>query len=519
MVDDAPKQVAKLILPFAVPAGDQIKAFTKDEEMAAVLYLAESNRKTGDGHFWKKPDEKLAFIAEVCYPIWLVPWNRETLLFDGLGVTTSTLSYNILPDIDAFNHDIQASAKTCETYSKALSRNANYFQNFTGKEEETIEGLITDPDFIRDFWVYLLEVQAAKTPFATKAVVSPTINESDITVFVKELSALRGKIEEDARNLEASMTLLTTATKEKTRAIREESTKNRKKLAQEIKKVKPRVTREIRQIRKKHNAQIGKLSKRFAERLRVLHKNRRKLQNLRKKSPTAKRRIKAIDRKIANVETAKKLKISQQRAVRDTCIEKARKILKGLEASRETWIRTKQHEKTLLEDRTSSIITQMNEMVKLKDAGIHEFYRISMDAYEISRPTRRNSYELIYLPFYLVRYETESKRRYVAYPPSIIGSIGILTKVKGILGGARMESFLQSYSKAITTLLEQLVMLVQKNPVLEREISNAAIQASILRVTELRVGVNRGLKTLKSKKWLSENDRQTLAKLLYTYSI
>ncbi len=141
-----------------------------------------------------------------------------------------------------------------------------------------------------------------------------------------------------------------------------------------------------------------------------------------------------------------------------------------------------------------------------------------MDAYGIDRPPTR-SCELVYLPFYLVRYETESERRYVTYPPSIIGSIGILTRVKGILGAAKMESFLHPYSKAITTLLEQLVMLIQKDPVLEREISDAGMQASILRVTELRIGVNRGLRELKSEKWLSENDRQTLGKLLYIYSV
>jgi len=513
-----PEQVTKLILPFAVPAEDRIRAFTKDVERAAVLYLAELNRETGGGHFLKKPDEKLVFIAEVCYPIWLVPWNGKILLFDGLGVTTHTLSYDTLPDVDAFNNDINASAKTCEVYSEALSRNANYFQHFAGKEEETIEGLITDPDFIEDFWIYLLEVETAKTRMATKAIVSSIINESEISVFVKELSDLRAKIEEDVRNLEASMKRLTIATRGKTRAIREEIKRIRRKSAQEIKKAKLGVTRRIRQIRRKHDTKIAKLSKRFEERLRVLHKDRRKLRKLRKKTSTAKRRIKAIDRKIANIEAAKKLKIPQQRTIRDTHVEEAREILRALEVSRDAKIRTRQQEKTRLEDMTSSIINQMNEMVKSKRAALHEFYRISMDAYGIRRPTRRRPCELVYFPFYLVRYETESKKRYVAYPPSIVGSIGIFTKVKEILGAARMESFLQPYSKAITALLNQFITLIQKNPVLEKEISDAGIQASILRVTKLRRGVNRGLRELRNEKWLSEHERQTLGKLLYAYS-
>jgi len=513
------KQVTKLILPFAVPAEDRIRAFTKDVEMAAVLYLAELKRKAGDGHLFKKPDEKLVFIAEACYPIWLVPWNGETILFDGLGATTHTLSYDTLPDIHAFKNDIRASARTCEAYSAALSRNVNYFQNFAGKEEETIDGLITDPEFIEDFWVYLLEVEATKTPLATKAAVSPIINESEISVSVKELSDWRAKIEKDARNLEVSMKQLTIVTRRKTRAIREEIKAIRKQFDQEIQKAKPSVTRKTRQIQKKYDTKITKLSKRFDERLRVLHKDRQKLQRLKKKPPTAKRRIKALDRKIAKVEAAKKLKMSQQQTARDTRIEDAREIVRALQISREAKIRTKQQEKKLLEDTTSSIINQMNELLKSKTAALHTFYKISMDSYGISRLTQRSPCELVYLPFYLVCYETESKKRYVAYPPSIVGSIGILTKVKEILGAARMESFLQPYSKPITKLLNQLVTLIQKNPVLEKEISDAGIQASILQVTELRIGVNRGLKELKNEKWLSENERQTLGKLLYTYSL
>ena len=198
----------KLILPFAISAKDRIKAFTKDMEIAAILYLAESDREKGEGHILKKQDEKLVFIAEACYPIWLVPWSEGTLLFDGLSVTAHTLSYDILPDIKAFNNDIKISAKKLEAYSAALSRNANYFKNFAGKEEKTIEGLITAPDFIQDFFVYLSEGKEVKKPLTTKAVLSPIINKSEISASIRELS----KIGEDVKNVEASMKLLSITT-------------------------------------------------------------------------------------------------------------------------------------------------------------------------------------------------------------------------------------------------------------------------------------------------------------------
>ncbi len=518
VVGKTSKQVMKLALPFGVPSEDRIRVFPKDVEMAAILYLAEEDRKKGAGHILKKPDEKLAFITQACYPIWLIPWNGGTLLFDGLGVTTHAMSYDTQPDVDAFLGDIQASAQTGEAYSAALSRNANYFQAFAGQEEETIEGLITDPDFIQDFWVYLLEVEEAKAPSANKAVVSPLIGVSDISVSVKALAGLKAKIEDDVRALETSMKLLTVVTRRQTRALRTEIRAIRRKFDQEIKKVKPRVNKKMRQIQKKYDAAVTKFSKRSDKRLRRLQKDRRKLQKSKKAPSTTKRKIRAIDNKIARLKAAKKKKLAQERVARDTRIEEAATILRDLETSRDARIGTKQNEKALLKKMTSSIIDQLDELVTAKRAALHEFYKISMDTYGISRP-RKDDCALVYLPLYLVRYETESKKRYVVYPPSVVGSISILTKVKEALGVDRMKSFLQPYSKPITALLKQLVPLMQSNPVLEQELSDAGIRTSILGVTELRMSVSRGLQELKGEKWLSEAERETLSKLLYTYSL
>ena len=544
MVDNVPKQVTKLILPFAVSAEDRAKAFTKDMEMAAIFYLAESDRGKGEGRILKKPTEKLVFIAEVCYPIWLVPWRVRTLLFDGFGVTEHTLAYNILPDIKAFDNDIQGSEKTREAYSVALSQNASYFQNFVGKEEKTIEGLITVPDFIQDFVAYLSEVEELEKRVTTKAFLSSTIDESEISAFIKEFSDLRTRLKEDIKNLGQSMKLLSKSTREQIKAIREEIKEVRKKFDQRIEKIQPRVTERIQQIQERYDEEITRISKRFERQLRPLHKDSvkfekmqkrltdeidrceagikscrlrkdegseihwsQKLEKIKKKLPTLDKSIRDVHIKIEDVETAKKIELSQRRTKRDTSIEEAMKVLRELEASREAGIRIKQQEITSLKDATSSIITQMNEMVKSKKTALNEFD-------SVGTPRRRRNYALVYLPLYLVCYETELKKRYVVYPPSIVGSMGLLTKLKGVFGATKMKSFLQPRSKAITAVLNQLVILTEQNPVFEKEISDAGIKASILRTTALRIGVKRGLKELRDENWISENELQTLSKLL-----
>ena len=533
---------SKLIFPFAVPAEDRIKAFSKDMQMAAILYLAESDRQKGEGHIIKKPEEKLVFIAEVCYPIWLVSWNGEILLFDGLGLKAHTLIYERLPDIRAFNNDILASSKTSEAYSAALTRNSNYFKDSIDKEEEKIENLIASPDFIQDFLVYLSEGEKVEELLTDKAFLSPTIREFELSTSIKSLSDLKTKIDEDAKNLETSMKLLNRTTEVKVKTIREENKKVRKRFDKQIEKVKSRATGKKRRIQDKYNQRIIKISERFERQLRFLHKKQIELKRMqkrlrteirrcrtkiksckrrknkvnenqwtqrlkrnRKKLPTLERKIKDTGRKIENLE------ISQQMVECDTRIEEAMKPLRELEASKEARKQTNLQKIATLQDKTSLIISQMNDIAKSKRAALNELDNIGTS-------NRKDTRILAYLSFYLVRYELEDRRRYVVYPPSIVSGMGILTKMKSVLGATKLKTFLKPRSKAITIFLDEIVTLLQESLLFEKEVTDSGIQASVLHTRKLRIGVKRGLKELKNEKWISKNELKAFSKVLYMYA-
>jgi len=544
MVKNLSKLVARLLLPFAIPAEDRATAFTKDMERAAVFYLAESSREKGGGRILKKPAEELVFIAEACYPIWLAPWRERTLFFDGLSVTMRTLRYDMLPDVKAFDTNLQESAKMREAYSAALSHNVNYFQNFTGKEEKILEGLIASPDFVKDFVSFLPEAEEVVKPLVDKAFLSPTIDESAISSSIEELSNFRAKSRKDINDLSESMKLLSATTKGQVKVIGEEIREIERKFDEEIAKIKPRIMEKVQEIERKCHAEITKVSKNFDRQLQLLYKDRvklekkqerlnlqidryeaeikscklrkdeggelgwrQKLEKTKKELPTLQKGLQDMNRKIGDAETAKKLEIAKLRSECDISTEEATKDLRELEASREARIRIKQQEIKSLEDITSGIINQMNEKATLKKATLKELE-------EMGAPKSREEYVLVCLPFYFACYETKTKKRYVVYPPSVVGSLGILTKLKGALGATKMKSFLQPRSKAITTLLNQLVTLTQENPVFEKEVNDAGVKADILGTTELRICVKKGLEELRDEKWISESELQTFSKLL-----
>jgi len=544
MVKNLSQLVAKLLLPFAIPAKDRATAFTKDMERAAVFYLAESDREKGGGRIFKKPAEELVFIVEACYPVWLVPWRDRTLFFDGLSVTTHTLRYDILPDAKAFDANIQESAKTREAYSAALSHNANYFQAFADKEEKTLEGLIKSPDFVKDFVSLLEGAVEIEKPLVGRTFLSPTIDESAISVSIEELSNFRAKLRKDINDLSESMKLLNATTKGQVKVIREEVREIEKKFDEEIAKIKPQIMERVQEIERKCHAEITKVSKNFDRQLQLLHKDhvklekkqerlnlqidryeaeikscklrkdeggelawKQKLEKTRKELPSLQKGIQDLNKKIGDAETAKTLEIAKLRSECDASIEEATKDLRELEASREAEIRMKQQEIKSLEDMTSAIINQMNEKAVLKKATLKELE-------EMGAPKSRNEYALVYLPFYFACYEKKMKKRYVVHPPSVVGSMGILTKLKGVFGATKVKSFLQPRSKPLTTLLNQLVPLIEENPVFEKEISDAGIQANILKEEESRKLIRKGLEELKEEKWISENELQTFGKLL-----
>jgi hypothetical protein len=543
-VEKIPEHVRKFILPFAVVAKDRLEPFTKDMEMAAIFYLAESDRKKGEGRVLKKPAETLTFITETCYPIWIVPWRRRILFFDGLGLSKHPLSYNMTPDIRAFNNDVKAGSKSHEAYCVALSQNENYFQNFVGKEEKTIEGLIIDPQFTQDFNKYLSEAKEIEKLETTKAFLSPSLDKSDVLVSVEELTELRGRVKEEIKTLEKTMIFLSKWTKDQVKALQAEIKKTMKRFNNDMEKTRPRVMAKIKKIQEKRDKEITRISRKFDGKLRSIHKNRvriektierlltyierceadikacrdrkdeigelqldNKLKEAEKKVRMLKKEIQDIDKEIEKVQDSKKIKVAEARVAPDDRIEETMKALHDIEAAKEARIRMEQHELEELEGMTGSIINQINQMIKTKEAALNAIDNTGALG-------KRRKCVITFIPFYFVCYETNSSKRYVVYPPSVLGSMGIKTKLKGIFGASKMKSFLQPRSQVITNLINQLIDLTQENPVFEKEIIEAGIEASILQTTELREAIKKGLTELVGENWIAKDELQYLERLL-----
>ncbi|NIR86454.1 hypothetical protein GWO13_02350, partial [Candidatus Bathyarchaeota archaeon] len=226
------------------------------------------------------------------------------------------------------------------------------------------------------------------------------------------------------------------------KAIRKEIREIRDKFDEEIEALKPSILKKVEQIRKKYDDKIAKRSKKFDRKLHSLRQEhvklektkkdvtakidnceakiesckinkdetgelewRPELERCKKELSTIEKKIRDADKRIEDVESAKRVEVSKIRSEYNVRAEAAMKPLRELESSRDAKIQMSEQEMNSLEDTTSTIIGQIDELVRSKRAALNE-----LEGMGISQ--RRRKYALAYLPLYLACYQTELKKRY-----------------------------------------------------------------------------------------------------------
>jgi len=534
----------EFLVPFSVPSSKRKKPFTREMEKAAVFYLAEKERKKGGGLFSKQPVEKLLFIAEVCYPFWIIPLGDTALLLDGLSFAFHTFTYKNIPNVKVFLENLERSSKTKETYMAFLADNLNYFRVPEGEVEKTIDGLITNSEFLNEFNNFMSEATQIDSPPSEMVVLSPTIDEDEVAAIKKELQCLKSLFTEEINTLCKTMKLLSTTTGDYIRALRNKVKEIQEKFDEELEKKKRVIKQKVEKIRQKYDVQITRVSKEYEKQLYQLQqkrvkmeKKRQQLQNkieqceaeiktcqinkddvgeekwkeeLRKnKEELAKieAEFKETEKMINEKESEKKIEVFNIRSQCEAEINEIEKDLMEIEASRDAKIQIYNKEMEQLEELTTEIINKIDSLVKLRESTVLLFEKLGLNQ-------KRRKCIRVHVPFYLACFQAESKKRYVPFPPVVVNPVSSSIRLKGMLGKDKISQLIRSRTKAFPSLLNKFMLLMEKNAVFKREIDEAGNKANILRTKSLRGRVKEGLEQLREEGWLSERELRTLRKIL-----
>jgi predicted nucleic acid-binding Zn-ribbon protein len=538
------QETDKLILPFSALASGRNEPFSEEAEKAAVFCLAELERGKGEGIVAKQPPEKLYFIAKAAYPLWLFPFHETSLIFDGLDTASHTFLYLPVPDTQVFTEGIERSASSRETYMAFLSDNLNYFQPLRKEESLQTKGLMAEPTFLAEFATYLSEAKPLASEESEPVLLQPVISENNILEEIHELENLKSRLSNHVKSLNKAMKLLSATTKEFNRAMRAEMKEIKERLNAELEKQRGPVEEEVRKERRKGDEETTTLTKTFEKQLLNLQKEKVKLEKARdqmadkiarsdaeikssatrkdkaaesrwkeEKSRLKKQRsetessIKKLEKEIKDTEDQKGEELFRMKSAVEAKVQEANRGLDEIEAARDAEVQVLKQQMEKTEEQTSTIIKQIDEASKGLEAALGTFKNLGIHQ-ESKRPS------LVYVPLYLIGFQSETRKRYVHYPLSYVNSIKLLVKLKSALGVARIKQLFIPRSVALGSFLNRVPSMLEENAVLERETGEAAARSSILSSQDAKELVSRGLGMLKGEGWLSEKEHEAFSKAL-----
>jgi hypothetical protein len=118
------------------------------------------------------------------------------------------------------------------------------------------------------------------------------------------------------------------------------------------------------------------------------------------------------------------------------------------------------------------------------------------------------------VPFIIICHQAEQRKRYSIIPPSVVNTVGLTTKIKGVLGRARIKELLDPRFKTITSLMDTIEILTQQNALFETEIKELGAKNNILSQSTAAEEITKGLAYLKNEGWLSEKEYDSIREKL-----
>ncbi len=531
-------EVEKFLLPFSALSEKGNKSSDSFLELAAVFSMAELNRRKSERLSLWRPKEKIAFVTEIGYPLWLFPLSNRVLLFDGLNVFDYSMPYDQIPDVKSFVEGLKASCKAHETHLAFLAEHVNYFSTPASEKSLPLRGLISDPSFLEEAELYRREAMRMESRPTYMGLLSSPIDESRLSFITHEMSNLRAAFEKEIKALNSSIQLLGKTAQIFLNELHDEVKATKEEYAQKIKEEELIVAPQVEKLREQYDIRIIELTRSFERQYLPLQKDKRKLEkskdginekiaqysvdarNVAESDDTLireqwKQKLKDAKRELSTVEeqlrdNQKALEGLDKKRVSETfrfkseleaSIKEARKNLVELEASRDAKVMVAMQEMDELEKRTKLLCDQIGKTIKLREEDLAQFEKLCME-----QCLEKINKALVYVPFYVVCYDSGEDRRYLVLPPSSVGTIDISTRLKGALGRARIKSFLVPRFKEISVLAETVQKLSKENGMFEAELVELGTKNNILEVNSIVEGIEEGLLSLKNQGWLSDKD-------------
>jgi hypothetical protein len=531
------------MLPFVVEEPKREKPFTPNMEKASLLCLAEAKRRKKPGMFGAQP-ESLIFLSKLHYPFWIVPWENESLIIDGLGATSFTIQFKKIPDAEYFIEQVKRSSSSHELYLSALKIHGETFKDFIATLEIPVEGVLSDKKLLSSIDEYLTASETRKkVVFHPESLISPKLSDTALLENVKKIIASYQQIQLETKTLEGAVALISEESKRHEEELQREIEQIQSFYADEISRIKPEIDKKLESLTMEMNEKLRSIEEAFGRERESQLKEREKLERELEKAEQSKSNLKSrlksdsehfvskIKEYENNVtELKEKIRASSKfieklgeenanltkevKALYETEMEHEKKKIFDLEKLRDFKIEKKQMQINELHSMSMVLVNDIEALIRQKEAH-------ALALKEIVVPLKLEQTNLVYVPFYIAEFKAETKIRYQVFPPLIASSHkGMLKKIQKLFRRSmesRIHMLLRSRSKALEKMLSKtFVKKIKADTTLQRILREKGLANNILSLSNFKEAIKDGIKELESEGWIKPEERETMLKTYVT---
>jgi len=535
MSSDAIKQ---FILPFQRDRNKQVEA-------GAILALAELERIKGGGLINKQVGEELRFVIKGGYPLWLYPRNGQVYLFDGLNNAGWAVCYPLVPSSQELKESLRAKAAVLENHIDCLSDYGNRFQN-SQSNQFLIKGLINDLALRNEFTVYHYEsIEFGDKTDSCHALFAPTISKKAIEDNFTTLDSLRLALQQESQQLsecinqvkqvtdqhKTELDFLLNATIEEANAkiqaceelINPQVDKINRKYKRKITGVTNTYNRKIKELENERNRvqksvdkADGKISDYKIETERQAYRGHyyerrwaKKFARLDRELNGYTRKLDAVQSRLERVSNSKEEGISELNGELYSQTESLMQPLYQAQIEKSDRINAVRQKIQRLLELEGKLIDGINKTIGEWDLE-NSFQCHSLKEFSLVSPAS------VYVPFYLICYQSGESKRFLIISPSIFGTVDFSAKFKALFGVTKIRELLNPRFQAMTDLVGNVQELVKNESEFVKQLSAFANSHNLLKNTSFNRQAQEGFMQLKQEGWLSDRELQSLNRQLFT---
>lgn len=534
-----------LILPYAVEDADRKKPFTHDMEVAAILCLADAERKKL-GLLDVSP-ERISYVSKLHYPLWAVPWENECFIVDGLGFFSHTIMCMKPPDVKSFTEDIKKNTAVRKLYRNALKKHAQTFRDFIVTDQIQIEAVISDKKMLSTILEYLKHSSTSKRKAEEPiGLAPPKLNKKAAVEAARKIIDRWEQIQSEIKGLQYATDVLHEEHNFHEHKILREIERVRGIYEKEIFRVKPLIGKRVEQLITERDAKIQKGIKAteggMKATLRERDKQERKLRRIKRskreferkrdarkrksdkpgesywnsevkrcktKMSEIRERIQVLSRRIELARKQKEVTIKKLNKNYQARIDRERRRIADLEASRDYEIATKRKEIEELRSEASTVLNLVERLIERKKLNASRLK-------EVTIPWKPEGVTLICVPLYLVQYVTEGKSRSHSYAPMIaMGYEGIMKRIRKAFWSFsleyRIKLLLRPRSRALKRMLNSvLVEKTREDKALKEVLQGLGCSNNLLSIPNFIEVLAKGMEELKGEGWINPEEEDAI---------